>query len=54
MSLTNGIIVATNGMLSTIDDKIADAHRMAYTVTRRSPPVNAHNRVIEFPPNSGR
>ncbi len=29
MLLISGIMVATNGMLSTIAERIADAHRMA-------------------------
>src|SRR6476469_6678885 len=37
--LMRGIIVATNGMLSTIEDRTADAQRMAYPVVSRSPPV---------------
>src|SRR5512147_3182912 len=39
IALIIGIIVATNGMLSTIADSAAEAHRMLTPVTVRSPPV---------------
>src|SRR5512138_3212065 len=41
MLLMSGIIVATKGMLSTIADKNADAHRMAYPAWAILPPVAA-------------
>ncbi len=41
MLLISGIIVATNGMLSTIDDRMAEAHRIAKPVVESCPPVSA-------------
>jgi hypothetical protein len=37
--LISGIMVATNGMLSTIEDRIADPQRMANPAAAKLPPI---------------
>ena len=55
MDLITGIMVATNGMLSTTADAIADIHRMANAVTARSPSVESITRsarILNTPASS--
>ena len=41
MPLISGIMVATNGMLSSSADKTAETHRMMVPAAARLPPVSA-------------